>query len=118
MFGSHLLRRIDWLSVLFYALLVSMGWLNIYSSTFDQDQSNLFEASQLYGKQLIFIGISVVVIFLLMALEASFYERFTSLFYLGSLLLLVGLFLFGKNREQHPGMLWVFLTCNLQNWPK
>lgn len=97
MFGSHLLRRIDWLSVLFYALLVSMGWLNIYSSTFDQDQSNLFEASQLYGKQLIFIGISVVVIFLLMALEASFYERFTSLFYLGSLLLLVGLFLFGKN---------------------
>ena len=97
MFGSHLLRRIDWLSVLFYALLVSMGWLNIYSSTFDQDQSNLFEASQLYGKQLIFIGISVVVIFLLMALEASFYERFASLFYLGSLLLLVGLFLFGKN---------------------
>lgn len=97
MFGSHLLRRIDWLSVLFYALLVSMGWLNIYSSTFDQDQSNLFEASQLYGKQLIFIGISVVVIFLLMALEASFYKRFASLFYLGSLLLLVGLFLFGKN---------------------
>lgn len=97
MFGSHLLRRIDWLSVLFYALLVSMGWLNIYSSTFDQDQSNLFEASQLYGKQLIFIGISVVAIFLLMALEASFYERFASLFYLGSLLLLVGLFLFGKN---------------------
>ncbi|MDA8686097.1 rod shape-determining protein RodA [Robiginitalea sp.] len=97
MFGSHLLRRIDWLSVLFYALLVSMGWLNIYSSTFDQDQSNLFEASQLYGKQLIFIGISVVAILLLMALEASFYERFASLFYLGSLLLLVGLFLFGKN---------------------
>lgn len=97
MFGSHLLRRIDWLSVLFYALLVSMGWLNIYSSTFDQDQSNLFEASKLYGKQLIFIGISVVAILLLMALEASFYERFASLFYLGSLLLLVGLFLFGKN---------------------
>jgi rod shape determining protein RodA len=97
MFGSHLLRRIDWLTVLFYALLVTMGWINIYSSTFDQDQSDLFDLSQLYGKQLIFIGISVVVIFLSMALEASFYERFASLFYLGSLLLLLGLFLFGKN---------------------
>lgn len=97
MFGSLLFRRIDWLTVMFYALLVTMGWVNIYSSTFDQDQTNLFDFSQLYGKQLIFIGISVVVIFLSMALEAGFYERFASLFYLGSLLLLLGLFLFGKN---------------------
>jgi rod shape determining protein RodA len=96
MFGSHLLRRIDWFSILLFALLVGMGWLNIYSSTFDPELGNLFDLNQLYGKQLVFIAISCVLIFLAMALEAGYYERFASLFYLGSLLLLLGLFLFGK----------------------
>lgn len=96
MFGSQLLRRIDWLSVLLFAMLVGMGWINIYSSTFNPDQHNLFDFGELYGKQLFFIAISLVLVFLSMALEASIYERFASLFYLGSLLLLLGLFLFGK----------------------
>jgi rod shape determining protein RodA len=96
MFGSNILRRIDWLSVLIYVLLVGIGWVNIYSSTFNQDHGSVFDLSQLYGKQLVFIGFSLVVIILVMGLEASFYERFSSLFYLISLVLLLGLFVFGK----------------------
>lgn len=96
MFGSHLLRRIDWFSIVLFAVLVGMGWLNIYSSTFDPELTDLFDFNQLYNKQLVFIAISSLLIFLSMALEASYYERFASLFYLGSLLLLLGLFLFGK----------------------
>ncbi len=96
MFGSNILRRIDWLSVLIFVLLVGIGWVNIYSSTFSQDQGSVFDLSQLYGKQLVFIGFSLLVIVLVMGLEASFYERFSSLFYLITLVLLLGLFVFGK----------------------
>ena len=96
MFGRNILRRIDWLSVLIFVLLVGIGWVNIYSSTFTQDQGSVFDLSQLYGKQLVFIGFSLLAIGLVMGLEASFYERFSSLFYLISLVLLLGLFVFGK----------------------
>ena len=91
-----MLRRLDWISILIFILLVSIGWLNIYSSTFTESGSSIFDLSQLYGKQILFIGISLVSILLIMALEASFYERFSSVFYIITLLLLLGLFPFGK----------------------
>jgi rod shape determining protein RodA len=49
-----------------------------------------------YGKQMLWIGFSLVIIVLTLSIEASFYQRFTSIFYLLSLLLLLGLFIFGK----------------------
>jgi rod shape determining protein RodA len=96
MSGSYVLRRVDWVSILIFALLVGMGWLNIYSSTFNESGTSLFDLTQLYGKQLMFIGISIALIILVMALDAHFYERFSSIFYIISILLLIGLFIFGK----------------------
>ena len=96
MSGSYVLRRLDWVSVLIFALLVGMGWLNIYSSTFSETGTSILDFSQLYGKQLVFIGISIVLILLIMALDAQFFERFSSIFYIISLLLLIGLYPFGK----------------------
>lgn len=96
MSGNSALRRVDWVCVLIFFLLLAMGWLNIYSSTFTEESTSIFDTSQLYGKQLMFIGISLVFIVLVMALEASFYERFSSLFYIIALALLLGLFVFGK----------------------
>jgi rod shape determining protein RodA len=75
---------------------LGIGWLNIYSSTFSEEATSIFDTSQRYGKQLLFIGISLASIILIMALEASFYERFSSVFYIITLLLLLGLFPFGK----------------------
>lgn len=96
MSGRYVLRRLDWVSVLIFVLLVGIGWLNIYSSTFTDTGSSIFDFSQLYGKQLAFIGISGVLILLVMALDAHFFERFSSVFYIITLLLLIGLYPFGK----------------------
>lgn len=96
MFGRKAYKRIDWLTVLIYFLLVAIGWLNIYSSTFTESSSSVFDFGELYGKQLIFIGLSLVSILALLALEASFYERFSSVLYIISMVLLLGLFVFGK----------------------
>ena len=96
MFGRKAYKRIDWLTVLFYLLLVAIGWLNIYSSTFTESSSSIFDFGELYGKQLIFIGLSLISVVAILALEASFYERFSSVLYIISMVLLLGLFVFGK----------------------
>ena len=96
MSGRNVLKRIDWLTVLFFLLLVAIGWVNIYSSTFSGDEQSVLNLGSLYGKQLFFIGISLVAVILILAIEASFYERFSSILYIISLALLLGLFLFGK----------------------
>ncbi len=52
--------------------------------------------STLYGKQLFFILVSVFSIVIILGIEADFYERFSSVIYIISLVLLAGLFVFGK----------------------
>jgi rod shape determining protein RodA len=96
MSGRSLVKRIDWLSILFYLLLIAIGWINIYSSTFTEDHQTIFDFSKLYGKQLFFVAVSLASVLLILALEANFYERFSGLAYVISLALLLGLFVFGK----------------------
>lgn len=95
MFGKGLLRRVDWLSILIFVLLVAIGWINIYSSTYSEGQDNIFDFSTIYGKQLIFISLDLILILIILALESNFFERFSSLLYVISLALLLGLFVFG-----------------------
>jgi len=96
MSGRSILKRIDWITVFIYLALVTIGWSNIYSSTFTETQDTLFDFSTLHGKQLFFIGISFVAILIIMALEVNFYERFSSVLYIISMVSLLGLFVFGK----------------------
>ncbi|WP_340077709.1 rod shape-determining protein RodA [Leptobacterium sp. I13] len=94
---NKLIPRIDWLTVLLYFLLVFIGWLNIYAATISDESTGIFNMSQPYGKQLLFIILSSILIVLILALEVKFYERFSNIFYLLGIISLLGLFLFGKN---------------------
>tara|TARA_R110000868_G_scaffold125037_6_gene330445 strand:- start:18889 stop:20178 length:1290 start_codon:yes stop_codon:yes gene_type:complete len=93
--GKGLLKRLDWLSILIFVLLIAIGWINIYSSTYIEGQENIFDFSTVYGKQLLFIGLDIVLILVILALESTFFERFSSIIYIISLLLLLGLYVFG-----------------------
>jgi rod shape determining protein RodA len=93
--GKGVLKRVDWLSILIFVLLVAIGWINIYSSTYAEGQDNIFDFSTIYGKQLIFIALDIALIVIILALESNFFERFSSLLYVISLALLLGLFVFG-----------------------
>jgi len=56
----------------------------------------LFDLNVKYGKQLIWILLSSVLIIFILFLDAKFYERFASLIYVFSIITLIGLFAFGK----------------------
>ena len=89
-------NNIDWITILIYSLLVILGWMNIYSADITPDSSYIFDISQNYGKQLIFIGFTVILIIVVLTIDSKFYERFSSVFYGLALLLLIGLFPLGK----------------------
>jgi rod shape determining protein RodA len=82
-------NNIDWISVFIYIALVTLGWLNIYSSS-------LLSTDGTYQKQLIFIGCTIPLIFVVLFVDGKFYEKYASIIFGVSLLSLAGLFLFGK----------------------
>lgn len=78
-----------------YTALVCFGWVNIYSASLTETQS-LLDLNEIYGKQLLWILLSVVLIVFILAVESKFYERFSSLIYLFALVALLGLYAFGQ----------------------
>lgn len=91
-------NNLDWMSVFIYMLLVTMGWLNIYSSSLSSIEidASIFDFTQIYGKQLLFIVLTIPLIIILLLIDGKFYEKFSSVIYILGLLSLAGLFVFGK----------------------
>jgi len=94
--GNNIFAGVDWLLVTLFVILVSFGWLNIYSASKTDEDIELLSFSTEYGKQLIFIFLTIPLIIIILFFNAKFYEKFSIIFYLVSLLSLVGLFFFGK----------------------
>ncbi|TJY37011.1 rod shape-determining protein RodA [Pontimicrobium aquaticum] len=88
--------KFDWITIILFLLLVGFGWLNIVSASSSGEITSYLDMSQPYGKQMVFILFTFVLIILVLSIEAKFFERFASIIYLVSMLSLIGLFLFGK----------------------
>ena len=96
--------KIDWTLVLVYIFLVGFGLANILSSSISGENISLFDFNALYGKQFIFILLSLLVIIITLTIEVKFYERFSSIFYLVCVFFVLGLFIFGK--EVNGALSW------------
>lgn len=79
---QSLFYGIDRITVLTYALLVFMGWLNVYAAVYNEDHPSIFDLTQRYGKQLIWIGSSALIAFFILIIDAGFYTVFSYLFYI------------------------------------
>lgn len=87
--------NLDWVSALLFFALVLMGWLNIYAAAYNEDHASLFDMSQEYGKQLLWIISSVALVVLVLFLDGRLYERLAIPIYLSALVLLAGVLVFG-----------------------
>lgn len=72
-----------------------MGWVNIYAAVYNEEHSSIFDFSQKYGKQLLWIVAAIVIIVVVMLIEGRFYLFFAYPIYLSVILLLVLVLLFG-----------------------
>ena len=77
---------VDKITIVTFAVLVILGWLNIYAAVYNEDHQNIFDTSQKYGKQLIWIGGAVIIAFGILLIDANFYTVFAYGFYVFFLL--------------------------------
>lgn len=76
-----ILNNIDWITVLLFLMLAFVGWINIYSAVYNEDHSSIFDFSQRYGKQLIWIFAAIGIALIIVIIDASFFITFAYLFY-------------------------------------
>ncbi len=93
---TNIFYGVDLTLVLLYLFLIAFGWMNIYAASVTEQAHEILDFGTKYGKQLLWISLSFVLIVILLFFDAKTYEKFASILYILSLSSLLGLFVFGK----------------------
>jgi rod shape determining protein RodA len=94
--GSRFFFNVDWITILIYMALCTIGFVNIYASIYNPDNSTLFNFGSNYGKQLIFIITALVVGFSILLLDAKFFSVFSPIIYGITMFLLMVVLVIGR----------------------
>ena len=96
--NSFNIFKYDLISFLSYFLLVIFGIINIYSSSYSDSFTSIFDYTTLVGKQLIFLVACIVSFITIIFSKNKFFDNIALLLYITSILLLISLFFFGVER--------------------
>ncbi|MBF9251746.1 rod shape-determining protein RodA [Pontibacter sp. 172403-2] len=87
--SNSMLMNMDWVTVLLYFLLVGLGWMNIYAAVYSPDNVvNILSFDINSGKQLVWIGASLLLILVLLVVDYKVYEHLAYPIY-GTIILLL-----------------------------
>ena len=86
----------DWLSLIIYLLLVIFGIINIYSTTLSEVTVSLFDMNSPAGKQFWIFIFSIIFLPIILFINSNFFEHLSLIFYILSILSLLGLFFFSQ----------------------
>jgi len=89
------LKNVDWWLILLYLILVIGGWLNIYAAVYDENHSSIFDLSQRYGKQMLFVVSGIVIALIVLLVDMRLFMNTAYLFYGLSMLLLIAVLIIG-----------------------
>ncbi|MEI7499628.1 MAG: rod shape-determining protein RodA [Bacteroidota bacterium] len=95
--------RIDWVLVGLYLALVFIGWLNIYAAVFDENHHHIFDLSQKYGKQMIFIIAAMLLAMGTLIIDPKFFSQFAWFIYGFFLFMLVFVIFSGREISGSKG---------------
>jgi len=90
-----LLRNVDGWLILLYLVLVFAGWMSIYASVYDENHSSIFDLSQRYGKQMLFLASGIVIALMVLLVDMRLFMNAAHLFYGLSILLLIAVLIVG-----------------------
>ena len=90
--------KYDLISLITYALLVTFGIINVYSSSYTVSFTSIFDYTTLVGKQLIFLFVSLIAALIIIFTKSKFFDNIAPIVYFLSLVLLISLFFFGFER--------------------
>ena len=93
--NSISIKKFDVVSILIVSLLIIIGLVNIYSSTYF-DTMSFFSFENPFGKQLIFTLISLIIFLFILVSDDRFFFRYSSIIYLLGIILLIAVLIFGN----------------------
>ena len=93
--NEGVLQNIDWILVSMYLLMVTMGWFNIYAAVYNEEYKSIFDTSQSYGMQLVWIISSLFIAFVILVVDGEAFPKFAWPIYGAFLLLLIAVIFVG-----------------------
>ena len=85
-----LFASIDWLTILFYVILLALGWMSICGACYDYGETpNLFSLSTRSGMQVMWIGTSILLGAVILLLDDRIYDTFAYVIFALLLVLLI-----------------------------
>ena len=112
---NSIIGKIDWVTVLIYLALVIIGWFSIFSAKYDEMHPSIFDLSQVYGKQLIWIGASLLIGFVILLIDAKFFNAFSLWIYIFFLASLFVVLVYGKATKGATS--WIDLGAGIKFQP-
>ena len=87
--APSLFRSLDWLTIFIYVVLLALGWMSVCGASYDYDQTaSIVDFSTRSGMQIVWIGSSMILAFLILMIDDRVIESFSYIIYIGFLALL------------------------------
>lgn len=82
------LRSLDWWTIGLYLALLAFGWISVCGASYTYGDTDIFSFSTRSGMQILWIGTSICLGFVLLMMDDRFYDTFAYVIYAALLLLL------------------------------
>ena len=69
-------RSVDWFTVILYLILVAAGAISIYAASYDFDNASIFDLEEFSGKQILWIGLSLIIGWAILLLDYRVFETY------------------------------------------
>lgn len=106
-------KAVDWFTIILYVLLVVMGAVSIYAASYDFDNASLFDLNEFSGKQMLWIGLSLVLGTIILLTDYRLYKIYAYPIYGAVILILIATIFLAPNIKGSHSWL-VFGPVSLQ----
>lgn len=86
---NNVWENVDWITIGIYLAMMLIGWVNIYAAVYNEEHKSIFDMTQQYGKQLMWIGAAIFIAVLMINTDSKFFVAFAFPIYIGVILLLM-----------------------------
>jgi len=93
---NNVWENVDWITIGIYLAMMFIGWINIYAAVYNEEHKSIFDMSQQYGKQLMWIGAAIFIAVLMINTDSKFFVTFAFPIYIFFIVVLLSVLVVGS----------------------
>lgn len=86
--SKGILRSLDWWTIGIYLALLSFGWVSVCGASYSFGDTDIFSLASRSGMQIVWIGTSICLAFVILMMDDRFYSTFALIIYAALIILL------------------------------